>query len=74
MTETNEDRAARIDELESRLALADHAILELSNELYRQQKKLNEVESLIEALMNHLQQIDAAPSAQSAGDDIPPHY
>jgi uncharacterized coiled-coil protein SlyX len=74
VTDPNSDPTARIDDLESRLTLADHAIGELSDEVYRQQKKLTELESLIDTLTDRLQQFDATQSTRHADDDIPPHY
>lgn len=68
------DSEARINDLESRLTLADHAILELSNEVYSQQKQLTELESRLKALTDYAKQIDTAQSAKPTGDDIPPHY
>jgi len=74
VTESSTDAEARINDLESRLTLTDHAIVELSNEVYRQQQQLTELESLIKALTNHIKQIDAVHSARDTADDVPPHY
>jgi SlyX protein len=74
MTPSSADQQERINELESRLALADHAILELSNEVYRQQRKLEELNSLVSQLSDRIRQIGAARSEGSPGDEIPPHY
>jgi uncharacterized coiled-coil protein SlyX len=74
MTDPSPDQDARIEELQSRLALADNSILELSNEVYRQQQQLAQLESQLSQLTDHLKQLDTAPPAKDAGDDIPPHY
>jgi len=74
MTERSRDQNARIEELQSRLALADNSILELSNEVYRQQKQLAQLESRMIQLTDHLKQLDTAPPAKDAGNEVPPHY
>lgn len=74
MTQPDQDQDARIEELQSRLALADNSILELSNEVYRQQKQLAQLESRLSRLTDHLKQLDTARPAENAADDIPPHY
>ncbi len=74
MTESSPDQDARIEELQSRLALADNSILELSNEVYRQQKQLAQLESRVRQLTDRLRQLDIAPPAKNAGDEVPPHY
>jgi uncharacterized coiled-coil protein SlyX len=74
MTESGPNPQARIEELESRLTLADHAIGELSNEVYSQQQQLTRLDSLVNRLRDQLQQIEAAQSEKNDGDEVPPHY
>ena len=62
----------RIDELEARLAEQDHSILELSDEVYRQQRTIAKLEAEVQRLAERLK-------TQSQGDasnatEIPPHY
>ena len=44
------DTQARIDELEARLALQDQSVLELSDEVYRQQRRVSELEDRLRTL------------------------
>jgi uncharacterized coiled-coil protein SlyX len=74
MPEKTADADARIDDLESRLTLADHAILELSNEVYRQQQQLTRLDAMVNRLADHIKQVDAAQASKTAVDDVPPHY
>jgi uncharacterized coiled-coil protein SlyX len=73
MPEKTADAEARIDDLESRLTLADHAIQELSNEVYRQQQQLTRLDAMVNRLADHIKQVDAAQSSKPV-DDVPPHY
>jgi uncharacterized coiled-coil protein SlyX len=65
---------ARIADLESRLTLADHAIGELSDEVYRQQQQISALEAAIERLIDQLKRIEATQTDERPRDDIPPHY
>ena len=44
----------RIDELEARLAEQDHSILELSDEVYRQQRQIAKLETELQRLAERL--------------------
>jgi len=66
--------SARIEELESRLAHQDHALLELSNELYRQQRQVADLERLVRELRDRIEPLERAQSAGSGQAEIPPHY
>ncbi len=66
---------ARIDELESRLAQQDHSILELSDEIYRQQREIAQLELKLREIGNRVKTLaDTTGSAQGAQDERPPHY
>jgi len=62
----------RIDELEARLAEQDRSILELSDEVYRQQKQIAKLETEVQRLAERLQTQPQA--AASNAPEIPPHY
>jgi len=65
---------ARIDELEARLALQDQSILELSDEIYRQQRRVGELEDQLRVLAQRIE-IAATPAATGdPADEVPPHY
>lgn len=65
----------RIDELEARLAMQDQSILELSDEIYRQQRRIGELEQLLRAVAQRLEAL-ASPGAAAGdpADEVPPHY
>ena len=62
----------RIDELESRLAEQDRALLELSDEVYRQQKQIAKLEAEVQRLAERLK--TPPQGASSNAPEIPPHY
>jgi SlyX protein len=66
--------AARIDELESRLAQQDHAILELSDELYRQQRQIARLETELAQLVERVRSMSTPEPAPGPDDETPPHY
>ncbi len=65
---------ARIDELEARLAHQDHAVHELSNEVYTQQQQISKLETLVRQLAERLAPLELAQSGSKPQDEIPPHY
>lgn len=65
---------ARIDELESRLALQDHSLLELSDEVYRQQRRIAELERQLKLLTDRMTAIAERTPAPAESDERPPHY
>lgn len=65
---------ARIDELETRLALQDQSILELSDEMYRQQRRMGELEDQLRMLTQRLETLAAPAEARDSADEVPPHY
>lgn len=66
--------AARIDELEARIAEQDHTVLELGDELYRQQKQIASLESTIRQLQDRVQQALLGEPTAAPSDEAPPHY
>jgi uncharacterized coiled-coil protein SlyX len=62
----------RIDELEARLAEQDHSILELSDEVYRQQKQIAKLEAEVQRLAERLK--TQPQGAASNTPEMPPHY
>jgi uncharacterized coiled-coil protein SlyX len=64
---------ARIDELETRVAEQDQSILELSDELYRQQRQIAELEAQLRRLVERVKTL-SAPEPAPDPDEIPPHY
>jgi uncharacterized coiled-coil protein SlyX len=65
---------ARIDELETRLAQQDQSILELSDEIYRQQRQIAQLESKVLDLSDRLRAAASPAPDSDAASEIPPHY
>jgi len=65
---------ARIDELEARLAQQDQSLLELSDELYRQQQQIAKLELELRHLAERLKMIAVPEPANEPQDETPPHY
>lgn len=66
--------AARIDELETRLAQQDQTLIELSDELYRQQRQIARLETELRQLVDRMQTVSTPEPASSPTDEVPPHY
>jgi len=64
----------RVTELETRVAHQDQAILELSDEIYRQQQQITRLEDQCRALLARLESLDAAGPSGNPADEVPPHY
>jgi SlyX protein len=63
----------RIDELEARLAEQDQSMLELSDELYRQQRQIAKLEIEVQRLAER-QKVSEPQAAAADSTEIPPHY
>jgi SlyX protein len=76
MTSSDERRldAARIDELEMRLAEQDRSIVELSDELYRQQRQIAQLEAQLRQLAERVRTLSPSEPAPDPAGEIPPHY
>jgi len=66
--------ALRVDELEARLAQQDQASLDLSDELYRQQRQISNLEAQIRHLSDRLKETELPRQATEPADEVPPHY
>jgi len=64
----------RIDDLEAKLAHQDQAILELSDEIYEQQKQITRLEAQGCELVARLESLAGGDGPTDAGDEKPPHY
>lgn len=62
----------RIDELEARLAEQDRSILDLSDEVYRQQKQIAKLEAEVQRLAERLKTQNQGVASNAP--EIPPHY
>jgi uncharacterized coiled-coil protein SlyX len=64
---------ARIDELEARVAQQDQSLLELSDEIYRQQRHIAQLEEQLRALSTRVQALTSREATEPR-DERPPHY
>ncbi|MFQ5635341.1 MAG: SlyX family protein [Gammaproteobacteria bacterium] len=66
---------ARLIELETKAAHQDQAILDLSEEIYRQQQQLALLRDQCRHLLSRLESLAPADQRQrDPADDVPPHY
>lgn len=68
---TNEDRMV---DLEIRIARQEDLIDTLNQLVYRQQKKLDELEALCSALARHMKDMRDAARDGGPANEKPPHY
>ena len=73
---TSQDTAndSRMEEFEVRLAHQDQTVHELSDEVYRQQRQIAELEAIVRQLAARLASAEAGRTESRPGDEIPPHY
>ena len=64
----------RIDDLEARLAQQDQSVLELSDELYRQQRQIAQLTEELRALRARFDALAARGPDTAPADERPPHY
>ena len=66
----------RIIDIETKLAHQEHLVDELNQAVYRQQKKIDELEMLLGALAKRFRELSDASQDQdrSAANEKPPHY
>lgn len=62
----------RLAELEMRVAFQEQHLQELSDELYRQQQQVSQLDRLCRLLLQKWQELPSAPG--KPGDEKPPHY
>jgi SlyX protein len=64
---------ARLEKLESKLALAEDLLEELNKTVYRQQNRIERMQHELDALREQVQ--TAAPAEpRNLSEEIPPHY
>ena len=68
--------AARLDELESRVAFQEDTIEQLSEAVARQDRELAELKRQLKAVVERLQELDApaADAGPASEFEVPPHY
>jgi SlyX protein len=71
---TSPDHEHRLIDLETRLAYQDEAIRSLSDTVARQQKQLDQLESLARQLLERVRTLNEPVFKGTPADEIPPHY
>ena len=64
---------SRLNELESKISLAEDLLDELNRTVFRQQQQIERLQQEVRALRQQLQEA-APPEPGSPGSEIPPHY
>jgi len=64
----------RLVDVETRVAHQDQAILELSEELFRQQQQLVRMEARWRSLVERVESLAGGAAPGAAADEVPPHY
>lgn len=67
----SEDRLA---EIEIKLTYQEDLVQELNTLVYQQQKRIDHLEKLCEALVDHLRSLAEPGSPRSLTEERPPHY
>jgi SlyX protein len=65
---------SRLTELESRIAFQDHALQELSDVVARQQREIDQLRLLLEALRAQLAALASPGLTHPREEPPPPHY
>ena len=68
------DLAARVVELETRVAFQEDALQQLNDALLRQQQLLNRLTNDLAALTERLRGLDPSPVGRREDEPPPPHY
>ncbi|MGE5648855.1 SlyX family protein [Noviherbaspirillum sp. UKPF54] len=64
----------RLIDIEIKLARQDDLVETLNQTVYRQQKKIDELEALCTALARHVKDLREAASERGPAHERPPHY
>lgn len=64
----------RLEQLEMKLAFLEQANTELSDELFRQRREIEELRERISTLTGRLEAAQSQPTAYTPEQEKPPHY
>ena len=64
----------RLVDIEIKLARQEDLVDTLNQTIYRQQKKIDELEALCTALARRMQEVQQAAHERGPAHEIPPHY
>ena len=62
-----------LEEVQSKIAYLEHAVAEIGEVVFRQQREIQALEAKISALRDRLE-VAASPEVRSADPERPPHY
>lgn len=65
---------ARLVELEVRYTHQDKTLAEVSDVVYRQEQRIEQLERRLKALEKRLLELGEPGATRDAKDDVPPHY
>lgn len=64
----------RLVDIEIKLSQQEDLVEELNKLMYQQQKKIDQLDKLCEALLRHVQELSDTVAERSAANEKPPHY
>lgn len=64
----------RLAEIEIKLTYQEDLVQELNTLVYRQQKRIEQLEKLCEGLLDQVRGLSESAPARSLRDELPPHY
>ena len=64
----------RLIDIEIKLSHQEHAVEELNQVVCQQQKKIDHLEAICEALIRHVKELSDSAAEQRTTDESPPHY
>jgi len=65
----------RLVEIETKIAYQEQTIMDLNDVVYEQQKEIQRLRSICDALMKNIKEFSGSMSGSSApADEKPPHY
>lgn len=65
---------ARLITIEMKVTYLEDTVQELSNTIYLQQKRIDQLHAMCESLVSHMRELAEAPHEASPGNERPPHY
>ena len=68
-------REERLVEIETKIAFQEQTIMELNDVVYEQQKEIQRLSSICDALMNNIKDFSGStPRSNAPANEKPPHY
>lgn len=67
----------RLVDIETKIAYQEYLVQELNDTVYRQQKKIDQLEAICKSLVDHVRALSEAAEGKPGGnvlDERPPHY